>query len=308
MRIAIFGSGGIGGYIGARLDQIGKDVILIARGAHLKTIQQHGLKIESPKGNFVSNPKLVTDDPSQVGVVDAILLGVKAWHIPEVAHTIQPMIGPETAVITLQNGVDTPSKLAAVLGPEQVVIGLAILRCFITNPGHLRHTVDLNPNVQIGEMTGNSLDRVKNLGKIFEQAGLTVKIPEDIHAAMWGKFLLFSVMSGLGTITRSTTEIWRTLPETRQIAKESLRESAAVAKSNGVNLSDSIVEDTMRLIDNMADGHTTSMATDIMAGRPSELEAAIGHLVRLGQELGIDTPITSLIYNSLLPQEIKARK
>ena len=308
MRIAIFGSGGIGGYIGARLDQIGKDVILIARGAHLKTIQQHGLKIESPKGNFVSNPKLATDNPNQVGAVDAILLGVKAWHIPEVAHTMQPMIGPETAVITLQNGVDTPSKLAAVLGPEQVVIGLTFLRCFITNPGHIRHTVDLSPNLQIGEMTGNSQDRVKKLGKIFEQAGLTVKIPEDIHAAMWGKFLLFSVMSGLGTITRSTTEIWRTLPETRQIAMESLREAAAVAKSNGVNLSDEIVEDTMRLIDNMGDGHTTSMANDIMEGRPSELDAAIGHLIGLGQKLGIDTPITTFIYNSLLPQEIKARK
>ena len=150
MRIAVFGAGGIGGYLGARLNEVGEELIIIARGEHLAVIQEKGLKIESPKGNFIAHPQIATDDPSQVGEVDAILLGVKAWQIPEVTHALRPMLGPDTAVITLQNGVDTPSKVAAIVGAEHVVIGLAIVRCFIVKPGHLRHTVDLDPNVQIG--------------------------------------------------------------------------------------------------------------------------------------------------------------
>ncbi len=307
MRIAVFGAGGIGGYLGARLNEIGEELIIIARGEHLAVIQEKGLKIESPKGNFIAHPQIATDNPSQAGKVDAILLGVKAWQIPEVTHALKPMLDTNTAVITLQNGVDTPSKVASIIGAEHVVIGLAIVRCFIVNPGHLRHTVDLDPNVQIGEMEGQSNQRIKHLGQLFKQAGLSVRMPDDIHAAMWAKFFLMSIMSSMGTVTRVTTEVWRSIPETRKMTEILLSEAAAVAKMQGVNLPDEIVQNTMNLIDTMADGHMTSVANDIMAKRPSELDAVIGCIVRLGKELGIDTPATSFIYNSLLPQELTTR-
>ena len=307
MRIAVFGAGGIGGYLGARLNEVGEELIIIARGEHLAVIQEKGLKIESPKGNFIAHPQIATDDPSQVGEVDAILLGVKAWQIPEVTHALRPMLGPDTAVITLQNGVDTPSKVAAIVGAEHVVIGLAIVRCFIVKPGHLRHTVDLDPNVQIGEMERQSSERVKHLSQILKKAQLSVRMPEDIHAAMWAKFFLMSVMSAMGTVTRTTTEVWRSIPETRKMTEIVLSEAARVAKIHGVKLSDEIVENTMNLIDTMADGHMTSVANDIIEKRPSELEAVIGYLVRLGKELGIDMPVTSFIYNTLLPQELTTR-
>ena len=307
MRIAVFGAGGIGGYLGARLNEVGEELIIIARGEHLAVIKEKGLKIESPKGNFIAHPQIATDDPSQVGEVDAILLGVKAWQIPEVTHALRPMLAPNTAVITLQNGVDTPSKVAAIVGAEHVIIGLAIVRCFIVKPGHLRHTVDLDPNVQIGEMERQSNERVKHLSQILKKAQLSVRMPEDIHAAMWAKFFLMSVMSAMGTVTRTTTEVWRSIPETRKMTEIVLSEAARAAKMHGVNLPDEIVQNTMNLIDTMADGHMTSVANDIIEKRPSELEAVIGYLVRLGKELGIDMPVTSFIYNTLLPQELTTR-
>ena len=221
---------------------------------------------------------------------------------------MRPMVGSETAVVSLQNGVDAPHQLAAVLGAEHIVIGLSLVRCFIVGPGHLRNTQAVDPNLQLGEMDRRPSERVERLRKISEQSGLTVTIPKDIHTAMWEKFLLFSVASGLGAITRMNTGTWRTLPETRQMAEAAVREIVILAQATGINLPDESVKLGMRLIDSMKEEHSTSMAKDILEGRPSELEAAIGQVVRLGREFGVDTQVNTLIYNSLLPQEMNARK
>ena len=307
MRVAIFGAGGIGGYHGGRLAEIGEELVIIARGKHLKAIQQQGLKIDSTKGDFIVYPKLATDNPSEAGEVDTIIVGVKAWQVPEAAKAMRPMVGSETAVVSLQNGVDVPHQLAAVLGAEHIVIGLSLVRCFIVGPGHLRNTQAVDPNLQLGEMDRRPSERVERLRRISEQSGLTVTIPKDIHTAMWEKFLLFSVASGLGAITRMNTGTWRTLPETRQMAETAVREIVILAQATGISLPEDSVKSTMHLIDSMKEEHSTSMAKDILDGRPSELQAAIGEVVRLGRQFGVDTQVNTLIYTSLLPQEMNAR-
>ena len=307
MRVGIFGAGGIGGYLGGRLSQAGEEVVVIARGDHLNAIQKDGLRVDSIKGDFIAYPQLVTDDPANAGEVDTIILGVKAWQVEEAAEAMRPMVGPTTVVVPLQNGVEAPAQLSDVLGPEHVVIGLCMLRSFIVGPGHLRHTTDVYPNMQLGEMAGDMDSRVEMLSSIFEKVGLSVTKPDDIHVALWEKFLLFSVASGMGAITRSTTGVWRNNTETRQMAETAVSEIVNVALSQGINLPDDSIPETMRLIDSWADGHSTSMAKDLMEGRPSELEAAIGFIVRLGSETGIDTSVNTFIRNCLLLQELEAR-
>lgn len=307
MRTAVFGAGGIGGYLGGRLSQSGEEVTVIARGDHLEAIQERGLRVDSIKGDFVAHPELVTSNPAQVGNVDLIILGVKAWQVSDAVKIMNPMIGPSTSVLLVQNGVDAPAKLAAVLGAEHVVIGLCMLRSFIVGPGHLRHTSDVYPNIQLGEMASIAQGRVEGLSLIFKTIGLSVIVPEDINVALWEKFLVFSVASGMGAITRTTTGIWRSIPETRQMAETAVRELVSVGQSQGINLSDQTFNSTMGLIDNWAEDHTTSMAKDLIEGRPSELEAAIGHVVQLGLESGLDVPMIKFMHNSLLPQELQAR-
>lgn len=308
MRTAVFGAGGIGGYLGGRLAESGEELVVIARGAHQEAIQKHGLKIDSINGDFVVNPQIVTNDPSEAGKVDIIILGVKAWQVAEAAKTMLPMMTSNTIVIPVQNGVRAPNELAELLGASHVVIGLCMLRSFIIGPGHLKHAMDVYPNVQFGEIDGRESDRVRELKNIFEGIGLSVVLPSDIHVALWEKFLVFSVASAMGAVTRSTTGVWRSMPETREMAETLIREIVSVGKRRGIGLSDQTIVDTMLLLDTWDHNHSTSMAKDMMEGRPSELNAAIGDIVNLGRENDVDVSLNHIIYNTLLLQENRARE
>ncbi len=142
MRIAIFGAGGIGGYLGGRLSQAGEEVVLIARGEHLTAIKDHGLRVDSVKGDFVATPALATDNPTEAGVVDVVILGVKAWQVVDAAMAMRPMVGPETFVVPMQNGVEAPDQLVSVLGEKATMVGLGGLISYIVGPGHIRHAAE----------------------------------------------------------------------------------------------------------------------------------------------------------------------
>src|SRR5882724_5805982 len=163
MRIAVFGAGGIGGYLGARLAQAGDEVVLIARGPHLTAIQAHGLFVESPTGDFHMTPSIATDRPEDVGVVDAVLLGVKAWDVRAAAAAIRPMVGATTGVLTLQNGVEAPAEVAEVLGEGHVIVGVAMLRCLIAGPGRLRYVNSRDPNLIMGEIDNRCSELVEHI-------------------------------------------------------------------------------------------------------------------------------------------------
>jgi len=306
MRIAVFGAGGAGGYFGGRLAQAGEDVVFIARGEHLRAMREHGLRVDSLKGDFVIRLAQATDDPSQVGPVDAVLVCVKAWDVPAAAQAMRPLVGPETFVVPLENGVEAPDQLAAVLGAEHVLGGLARIISFIAEPGHIRHT-GAEPYVAFGELDRRPSQRAERLRRAFARAGVTAEIPPDIQVAMWEKFLFIAAISGVGAVTRAPAGIMRSLPETRQMLEQAMREVFAVARARGIALPEEVVAKTMAYIDSLPPDGTASMQRDIIAGRPSELEYQNGTVVRLGRESGVPTPTHAFIYASLLPQELRAR-
>ena len=306
MRIAIFGAGGIGGYLGGRLSQAGEDVVLIARGEHLQAIKDHGLRVDSVKGDFVATPTLATENPTEAGPVDAVILGVKAWQVLDAAKAMRPMIGPDTFIVPMQNGVEATAELASVLGEKSVVVGLGGLVSYIVGPGHILHAGG-EPFVSFGESDNSTSERTQNLLTAFKNAGVNASIPTNIQAALWGKLAFMAANSGVGAITRVPSGQWRSVVGSWEMAQQVVREVLAVAAGKGIEMpNDSLAAAVARLEGSPPNG-TSSMQRDLMEGRPSELEVQNGAVVRLGLETGVLTPVNTFIYNSLLPQEMKAR-
>jgi 2-dehydropantoate 2-reductase len=306
MRIAVFGTGGAGGYFGGRLAQAGEDVTFIARGEHLQAIREHGLQVDSVNGDFVIQPAQATDNPVQVGVVDVVLVGVKAWQVPEAAQAMRSLIGSETYIIPLQNGVEAPSQLAEVLGARHVLGGLAKIISVKVGPGRIHHA-GIEPYVAFGELDGRPSERVERLRQAFERAGVTVEIPLDIRVALWDKFLFVVSWGGMGAVTRAPIGVVRSVPETRQMLEQVMREILAVAQARKIGLLDNAIRRTMTFVDTLPPSGTTSLQRDIVEGKPSELDSWNGAVVRLGKELGVATPLNTFIYRSLLPLELQAR-
>lgn len=306
MRIAIFGAGGAGGYFGGKLAKGGEEVVFIARGEHCRAIRENGLYIDSVEGPFTVAPVRATEDPAQEGPVDVVLVGVKAWQVPEAAHAMRPMVGPETFVVPLQNGVEAPSQLAAVLGREHVLGGLAKVFSFIVGPGRIRHLGGPS-QITFGELDNRRSDRVERLREVLVRAGITADVPPDIHVALWEKFLFIVPVGGVGAVTRVSLGVTRALPETRGMLVQGMREIEAVARARKIPLPDDIVARTMAFVDTLPPDGTISLQRDIAAGRPSELEAWNGAVVRLGRESGVATPLHEFLYHSLLPLEVSSR-
>jgi 2-dehydropantoate 2-reductase len=306
MKIAIFGAGGVGGYFGGRLAQAGEDVTFIARGEHLEAIQSGGLKVDSIKGDFVVKPTRATDDPAQVGPVDVVLVAVKAWQVPEAAQAIRPMVGTETLVVPLLNGVEAPDQLAQVLGRDPVGGGLCRISSFIAAPGYIRH-VGIEPYIAFGELNGRKSQRCQALLHALEKAGVRAVIPADIRAAMWAKFLFIAAFSGVGAATRAPAGVMRGIPETRALLETAMEEIVAVAQAQSINLSSESIAKTMAFIDGMQEDVRASMQRDILEGRPSELASQNGAVIRLGRLAHVPTPVNEFLFASLLPQELRAR-
>ena len=307
MRIAIFGTGGVGGYFGGRLAQAGTDVIFIARGQHLQAMRHNGLKVDSINGDFVVQNVQATEKPEEVGIVDMVLVAVKAWQVSDAAEAVKPMVGPETFVLPLQNGVEAPSQLSKILGQEHVLGGLCGLITYLVEPGYIRHA-GTDPFIRFGELDNTQSDRTKKLKAVLDQTqGVTATIPSNINVALWQKFLLIAAWSGLGAITRTPVGIFRSQPGTRQMLEQTMVEIYDVARVRNIKLPDDVVAKTMEFLDTLPSDGTASMQRDIMDGKPSELEAQTGAVVRLGQEVGVETPVNNLIYQSLLPMEMRAQ-
>lgn len=306
MKIGVFGTGGVGGYFGGKLAHSGQEVVFIARGKQLKALQLTGLRVESVNGDFWVNPVKATNTPQEAGIMDAILVGVKAWQVPAAARALRPMIGPDTFVVPLENGVEAPAQLAEEIGNKHVLGGLCRISSFIAEPGHIRH-VGIEPFIAFGELNNQTSQRSQSLLNAFLNAGVKAEIPANIQAAMWEKFAFISAISGVAGVTRAPIGVVRSLPETRRMLTLALSEIVAVANAYHVDLSPDFVSLNMDFIDNLPEGTQPSMQRDLVLGRPSELAYQNGAVVRLGQARGIATPTNEFIYSSLLPQELKAR-
>lgn len=306
MKIAVFGTGAVGGYFGGRLAESGQDVTFIARGAHLAAIREHGLHVTSIKGDFMIHPAHATDHPADVGVVDVVLVAVKTWQVDEAAHAIQPMVGTETMVVPLQNGVEAAGQLKAVLGEKPVVGGFCRILSAMTGPGQIHHMAS-EPYIALAELDNQPSARTQRLHEAFTAAGVKCEIPADIELAVWEKFLFVAAWGGVGAITRAPIGVLRSIPETRRMLERAMEEIFTIGRARGVRFGSDILSQTMTAYDNLAAAGTTSMQRDIAEGRPSELEGQIGAIVRLGRECGVPTPVNELIYHALLPMEKRAR-
>jgi 2-dehydropantoate 2-reductase len=246
-----------------------------------------------------------TDDPAEVGSVDVVLLGVKAWQVDQVTEGLRHLVGPETTIIPIQNGVDAPRILAAAFG-ENVVGGLAKIISHRRGPGHIEH-VGADPYMAIGELDKSVSRRCEGIRQVFAKAGITMEVAADIEAALWQKFLLVVSWGGVGTVADAPIGIIRSVPETRRMLERAMGEVMSIARARQIGVPEDTVAKTLAFLDTLPEGGTTSLHRDIMAGNPSELDFWCGAVVRLGREVDVATPLNNFIYSSLLPRELKAR-
>ena len=308
MKFAIFGAGGVGGYFGGRLAQAGQDVTFIARGTHFAAIRESGLRVESVSGDFTIHPASVTDSPQSLGVVNVVVLATKAWQLSEALEQLRPLLGAETTILPLLNGMEHMDVLLAKFGREHLIGGFCRLSVFIAAPGHIKH-VGVPPYIAFGELDNSQSERIESLHKVFSSLqGVTAEVPADITAAMWEKFIFISGTSGIGALTRQPVGEYRTNPESRKMLHDAMSETAAVARARGANISPTFVDETIQRIDNLPPQMLASMQKDMMEGRPSELNEQTGAVIRMGKAVNIPTPAHEKIYTELLPLEKKARR
>lgn len=307
MRIAIMGTGGVGGYYGGLLSLRGHEVTFIARGAHLKAIQENGLQVKSIHGDFHVKPAQVTDDPIQIGPVDLVVFCTKTYSISEAAEQIKPLIASNTIVLPLQNGIDAADRIGAVVGMEHMLGGVTWISSAVEAPGIIKQVSQFR-RVVMGELDGQMTTRIQAIHKVFKETEIIVELSENILKVMWTKFVFISTVSSLGSLTRLTIGQYRSVPETRAMMTSLMQEVESVARALGVELDEDVIQKSLDFIDNAAFHIKPSMQLDVEAGRRSEIEAMIGVIGRKGRKLGVPTPIADTVYASLLPCEIKARQ
>ena len=306
MRIAIYGTGGAGGYFGAQLAKAGEDVTFIARGAHLQAIREHGLIVETPAGEVKIQPARATDRASEIGPVDLVLLGVKAWQVKEAATAMAPLLGPETLVIPLQNGVEAADELVAALGAGPVLGGLCGTFSWVTGPGRI-HNIGSKNFIRFGEVENGRSARAERLLAVLQHANIQSEIPTNIQQALWMKFLVVTAFGGVGALARAPIGVLRSLPQTRRLIERCVEETCDLALARRVGLPDDAVAATLDFIDGLAASSTTSLQRDIADGKPSELNYWNGAIVRLAKGNSVSVPTHEIIYDLLLPLERRSR-
>ena len=307
MRIAVFGCGGVGAYFGGRLAQIGQDVTFIARNENLAALRSKGLKFGSIAGDFVIDRVKATNDPVDVGIVDYVLCSVKAWQVTAAARAMLPMVGPDTLIVPLQNGVEAPEQIASIIDPANVLGGLCAIVAFQASPGHIKHS-GANPLIRFGHLDDRPDPRINALSEIFNHCiGVKSSIPQNMAVAMWQKFMLITPWSGLGAVSRAPIGVLLEQPETRDLLIEAADEIYRLGLARGIPMPEDSVARTMATLEGMPANSTTSMQRDLVRGRPSELDAQNGAVVRLAYEVGLDMPLNRFFVYSLRSLELRAR-
>jgi 2-dehydropantoate 2-reductase len=303
------GAGAIGGYFGARLARAGEPVALIARGEHLQAIEARGLAVESVEGDFTVRVP-ATDDPSRVptliGPVDLVLFCVKSYDTERAAEAIRPLLGPETAVLSLQNGVINEETLGALLGSERILGGLVYGFAVIPAPGVIRHTQ--GGRIVFGELDGRRSARAAAFVDTGRKAGFPVELSDNIRRALWEKYLMICALSGMTAVTRRPIGDIRACVESRGLYRMMLEELAALAKAEGIGLADEVVERGLTAADALKPDSYSSLYHDLTQGRRLEIEALQGHAVRLGARHGIPTPALFAVYAALRPAAVAAER
>ena len=305
MNIAVIGAGAVGCYFGGRLATAGHNVTFVARGSQLKALKAHGLTVNSINGNFGLKSVTVTEKIKSLKAIELALLCVKAWQVKGVAQELREVISPNTLILPLQNGVLATEEIAEEVGPDRVLAGLCRIICLIQKPGVINH-IAVNPTIVLGEVNGMVSERVIMIKDLLEKSGIACEIPSSIQSALWKKYISICV-SGLLAVTRSTYGEIMVQPETRWMMREIMMEVYRVGIAAGIPINPDFVDKTMALFDTFPYDSTLSLTRDVLEGRPSEIEYQNGHLVRLGEKHGVETPLNRYVYYSILPMERRAR-
>ncbi len=300
MRIAVVGAGGVGGGYGAALAHAGADVTFIARGAHLAAMRKDGLRVESPRGDTHLMPTRATDDPASVGPVDVVLFCVKLWDVESAGAAIEPMVGPDTAVITLQNGVDAHERLIPILGAKAVMPGVANISATIAEPGLIRQTGTVMRMV-FGEPDGSRSKRAEAFLAMCGKAGIAGVLSEAIMTELWIKFVLLASNAGIMALARLPVGKLRGDPDIDAVFAAAYGEAAAVGRAAGVALPNDIVERTFDFNRNAPAHLMPSMGVDLLRGNRIELPWLSGKVVELGKRHNVPTPTHALMYAALKP-------
>ena len=303
MDIAVMGAGGVGGYFGGLLARAGNNVTFVARGPHLEAIRRDGLRVISDNdGEFVA-PGQATDRPAEAGHQDLVLFAVKMYHNEDAIQAIGPMVGPDTIVLTLQNGIDNGERLAEVYGPDRVMIGSAYLEGRISEPGVV--TQGGPGAASFGERTSGITERGQRLLTIFQDAGWRVELLENMTGMLWKKFAYLSGSAGVCAASGCMYGELRSVPETRSVIQEAIAEALAVGEAAGAPLEPDSLEWSMNALDNFPATGMASLAKDFAEGRPVELEGLTGTVIRMGERYGVPTPINNALYAVLKPRAIR---
>ena len=298
MRIAAMAAGAVGGYFGGRMAAAGHDVAFIARRAHLDAIRKNGLKIESAHGDVQLKNVKATDDPNEVGPVDVVLFAVKLWDTEKAAGLARPLVGPDTRVITMQNGVDSYERVSAVLGADKTVPGTAYIATVLGGPGVVQHTSKF-AILRCGRMDGKPDARLQAFVDAAKAAKIDIQPQQDMNRERWQKFIFLSSMAGINCVTRLPIGQVLADPDTRAFYRKQLEECLAVGQKAGVHLPDDCVDDRMTFSDNAPPGMKASMLHDLEAGNRLELDWLTGKVVSLGRELGVPTPASEAVYAAI---------
>jgi 2-dehydropantoate 2-reductase len=311
MRIVVAGAGAIGGYIGARLALHGADVTLFARGPHLQAMERRGLRVISPEGDFEVTPQ-VSGDLGAIGPADVVFLGVKAHSLTALAPHLRPLFGPETVVVSTQNGipwwyfqrhggereglrlerVDPGGVIASAIEPARVVGSLAYFSTEVVEPGVIRH-IEGN-RITMGEPDGGRSDRCRTIAASLVDAGFRCPITTRFRHELWVKLLGNVALNPISALTRATLADMLRHPEVSRLVRGVMEETEAVAAQLGIELPISI-DQRMAGAEKVGQ-HRTSMLQDLEAGRPMEIEAVVGAVVELGERLGVPMPLTRTVY------------
>jgi 2-dehydropantoate 2-reductase len=298
MKIAVMGTGGVGGYFGGRLAASGEDVTFIARGEHLKAIQANGLQVLSATGDILVKPATVTDDPRQVGHADLVMIGVKLWATDEAIAAIAPMMGPQSTAVSFQNAVIAEDKLIGAYGKERVWGGVANIAALIERPGVIRHNGTMAV-LMAGELDGRRTPRLAAFAQACEKARIEFRIPGNIDTAIWEKYVFLAAMSSMTALTRLPIGALREDPDTRAMLATLMSEVQSVGRAKGVALDEGLIDRLIARMDGLPRPMVASMLGDLERGNRLELPWLAGGVVEMGKALNVPTPAADFVFTAL---------
>ncbi len=298
MRIAAMAAGAVGGYFGARMAAAGHDVSFIARGALLDAIRNNGLKVESTKGDLHLKDVKATSDPREVGPVDIVLFAVKLWDTEKAAEFARPLVGPDTRIITLQNGVDSVERMAPILGADRVIGGSAYIASVMREPGVVSHTSTF-ARLVCGRIDGQPDEKIAAFGQAAEAAGIDITVSPQMQVERWQKFTFLVGLSGATAAMRATLGPILDDPQTREFLHSLMREVVAVGRAKGVALAADYADDRMAFAATGPRTMKASLAHDLDRGNRLEVDWLAGRVAALGREVGVPTPANEAVYTML---------